>query len=460
MSPSRTGPDLFVDHPIRPVHQDPLARFKEVRAPFGSERDTTTGSARPRIGYACLWAPIPERTWSYSAWNLREGLRLVTDTTDIGVQIPRLSLTALKAIHTRYRGRLTTTWSHSRLTEAYNAHALRRELSRNPEARRCDAVLTIQDVAALPVPFFIYSDISCDAAISATRGVETYAAMMSLTPSTVARRRERQLAIYERATGIIAMSHWFARSLVEQTGLPPAKVHVVHPGISFGRALGKDDFAIAAMGGRGKQELRPSLRERAAPRRRLLFIGRLNHDFDFYAKGGDLVLAALAILRRDHDSQITLTVAGPEKWPLPGSPPEGVRFLGSLPSDKLVALYDSHDLFVMPSRLEGFGIVFTEALAHGLPCIGRDAYAMPEIITPGVTGALISGDDEHELAAAIAAALADDTLYEVCYKRPPQLAAYFSWERAAREAVNVISANVALIPSGNGSPMGPGSLGR
>ena len=68
---------------------------------------------------------------------------------------------------------------------------------------------------------------------------------------------------------------------------------------------------------------------------------------------------------------------------------------------------------------------------------------MPEIITPGVSGALISGNDKHELAATIAATLADDTLYEACYERAPELAKYFSWERAAREMAHVISQTVS-----------------
>ena len=187
------------------------------------------------------------------------------------MQIPRLSLTALKGIHARYRGRLTTTWSYSRLTEAYNAHALRRELSRNPQARHLDAVLMIQDLATVPLPFFIYSDISYEGLISATHGADVFAAMKLITPSTVARLRDRQTAIYERAAGVFTMSRWFARSLVEQTGLPPEKVHVVHPGISFGRALNKDDLAIAAANGNDELRQRASLRERATPRRRLLF---------------------------------------------------------------------------------------------------------------------------------------------------------------------------------------------
>jgi glycosyltransferase involved in cell wall biosynthesis len=423
---------------VRPVaRQDPLRWPKDVYPALGPNNGVSTGWARPRIGFACKWEQIPKR--SVSPWNLREALRSVADTIDIGVQVPRLSRTVLKAVHTRYHGRLTTTWSSSPLTEAYIAGALRRELARNPVARRCDAVLMIYEPAALPVPYFIYSDISYDAVISAVGGAETYAAAKRISPSTVARMRERQISIYDRASGIIAMSHWFARCLVEQTGVPEEKIHVVHAGINNLRnAAYRDPDVRTANGATGTQPY-PPLRARPAPRRRLLFVGRRFDDHDFYRKGGDLVLAALAVLRRDYDARITLTVAGPDSWPLPGPLLEGVKFLGHLAPDDLTLLYDNHDLLVMPSRFEPFGIVFAEALARGLPCIARDAYAMPEIVTPGVSGALISSDDEHELAAAIAAALEDDALYEACYERTPDIAAYFSWERAAQEMTHIIS---------------------
>jgi glycosyltransferase involved in cell wall biosynthesis len=432
MDASRPGQDVLGDRPVRLVDpQDPLALLEEFRVRRSRMQETATGSAQPRIGFGCLWDKIPERTWSYSAWNLRAALRLATDTTDIGVQIPRLPRAALQAIHTRRRaGRLITTWYYSRLAESYVEHVLRRELSRIPAARGCDAVLTIHDLGALPVPFFVYTDISWDG-LAAMIGTDGSAQLLSMTPSSVARRRERQMAIYRRATGIITMSQWLARNLVEQTGIPPGKIHVVHPGLSAGWQSPGGAVAASAPHGRGGHQLP----QRAAPRRRLLFIGRR----DFYRKGGDLVLAALAVLRREHDPQITLTVVGPETWPVPGTPPDGVRFLGALPPHELAALYDRHDLFVMPSRMEGFGIVLVEALARGLPCVARDAFAMPEIVTPGVSGALVSGDDEHELAVTIAAVLADDALYDRCRERAPEIAEYFSWERTARQVCDVIA---------------------
>lgn len=427
---------LYTEHPIRPVEGiDPVASDAGRQS---SVTEFDVRADRPSIGYSCLWEPVPARTWSGSAWHLREALRQVADVVDIGVRIPGLARTLLKGAHTSYRGgRFTTSWCTSRVTDAYNSRALRQGISKNFADRPCDAVLMIDSLAAVSQPYFVYYDSSWDALIAGVNSLQAYASLRLISPTAVARRRDLQLAVYERAAGVVTMSHWLARCLIEQSGVAQSKVHVVHPGYSAGRDL-------TGSGARTTEASQPvttglrSPRERAAPRHRLLFVGRQYEVYDFYRKAGDLVVAALDILRRHYDSRITLTMVGMKKWPLPGSPPDGVSFLGVRPPDEVAALYDSHDLFVMPSRMEPFGIAFAEALSHGLPCIGRNAYAMPEIITPGVSGALISGDDPEELASTIAATLANDQIYESCHERAPKMAGYFSWERAAREMLSIL----------------------
>jgi glycosyltransferase involved in cell wall biosynthesis len=276
----------------------------------------------------------------------------------------------------------------------------------------------IQDLAPAPVPFFLFQDVSFDALLH-LRETTNLPLFRKLSEDALRRRRERQVGMYERAAGVLVTSRWMARSLTEVSGLPAEKVHVVYPGISA-------------------HDPGETLPVRTGPRRRLLFVGR-----EFTRKGGDLVVAALSILRRDVDPLITLTVAGPPAWPLPGEVPPGVDFLGDRPLGEVARLYDSHDLFVVPSRLEPFGIVFAEATARGLPCVARNAYAMPEIIQTGRTGALVDGDDPAALADVIARTLADDGLYEACRAGAAGVAERFSWDRAGRDAVAAVKTTLS-----------------
>ena len=78
MAASRSWQDASGDHPVRLLDPpDPLAPLREFRATRGRLQEMATGSPRPRIGFACIWEELPERTWSDSAWNLRAALRLM-----------------------------------------------------------------------------------------------------------------------------------------------------------------------------------------------------------------------------------------------------------------------------------------------------------------------------------------------------------------------------------------------
>ena len=373
---------------------------------------------RLRLGFACAWDANPLQTWSQTPWHLREALRRVADVVDLGIELPAAGRAALRLLHTRrWAGEFVSGWKHSRLWDTICQQTL------NPRARRSSvaAVLEIQDMASVEVPFFLYQDASYDVLLHLWQtGTQRLPHFPMLDLDTIRRRAERQHRIFAQASGILAMSAWYARTLTQWSGVPAEKVHVVHPGMN----------AVT----------RRHVRLRPAPRRRLLLVGK-----DFHTKGGDVVLAALARLRRDLDPQISLTVAGPRRWPVDGSIPDGVRFLGRLPVADVGALYDSHDLLVMPSRFEAFGIAFVEALASGLPCIGRRAFAMPELITPGRNGDLVDDDDPEKLAACIARTLADDGLYRRCQSEAASVAAHFTWDRAAADTLAAVASSLTRL---------------
>jgi phosphatidylinositol alpha-1,6-mannosyltransferase len=231
--------------------------------------------------------------------------------------------------------------------------------------------------------------------------------------------------VYGRAAAAIANSRNTAR-LIESTGWLNSRVHIVYPGVDASR------FHPEADDGTLRRELAPD------GGLVLLSVARLHKR-----KGHDLVLKALPALRRDFPHLKYVIVGdGPERDALTALSSElgisdAVLFRGEITDAQLPAYFAACDIFLLPTRVEahdfeGFGIVYLEAAAAGKPAIGGRNGGVPEAVTEGETGLLVSGEQVEELRAAIARLASSEELRRRLGNAGMVRARRdFTWERAA-----------------------------
>ena len=109
-----------------------------------------------------------------------------------------------------------------------------------------------------------------------------------------------------------------------------------------------------------------------------------------------------------------------------------IKFMGFAPEDKLVSIYDSFDAFVFPSYYEGFGIPIIEAQSRGLPVI---IYKYGKITKEVRKYCFEAESPEH--MAQIIEHLKENGYNEKLKKKATAYARSFTWERCARETLEV-----------------------
>jgi glycosyltransferase involved in cell wall biosynthesis len=110
-----------------------------------------------------------------------------------------------------------------------------------------------------------------------------------------------------------------------------------------------------------------------------------------------------------------------------------VRWIGFVDEEDKPVLYRNAEVFVFPSRHEGFGLPVLEALSCGTAVVTTTGDSLPEVI--GDAGFAVDPDDAREMAGAIIASVTEDNLRADLKHKARQQAEQFSWEKTATKTL-------------------------
>jgi glycosyltransferase involved in cell wall biosynthesis len=206
--------------------------------------------------------------------------------------------------------------------------------------------------------------------------------------------RDAECSVLSSAAAVLTTSEWTRRWLLDHYPLESADVHVARPGTDAARTAsgtseGRELLCVAAVTpAKGHDVLVEALAAVADLGWRCICIGDLTRDPGFVAR-----VRGLARARGVADR---------------------IVFVGPRVDADLEASYAAADALVLATRLESYGMVVTEALAHGLPVVATCAGGLPEALGElpdgRVPGLLVPPGDPQALAVALRRWLTDDAL--------------------------------------------------
>ncbi len=196
-----------------------------------------------------------------------------------------------------------------------------------------------------------------------------------------------------RADAVVAVSR-HTRDMALEAGCAPERLHVIPPGV---------DLPGATVAERSD---RPTV----------VTVARLVESY----KGHDVMVRAMRLVREQvPEARWAVVGDGPlrpglEELARSEAVEDAVEFVGAVSNEERDAWYDRAHVFAMPSRLpesgvggEGFGIVYLEAGAHGLPSVGGNVAGARDAVVDGETGLLVDPTDPEAVATALATLLRD-----------------------------------------------------
>jgi phosphatidyl-myo-inositol dimannoside synthase len=248
------------------------------------------------------------------------------------------------------------------------------------------------------------------------------------TQTPLKRLAIRSAGVFGLRTEIIANSRYTRDLFRERFSVDASQISAI--------SLGVSDFWFGER--RDRADIRAGLG--LAPERLVIVtVARITHR-----KGHHLTLAALARLPERLRQRITWLVIGPngeadyvnELHRLIGTANCDVRLLGPLPNEEIRDIYRAADLFCLTGlpdssgRVEGFGLVYLEAGAGGVPSVATAVGGVPDAVLPDQSGILVPPDIDG-ISAAIARFAESDDLRANLAAGALAHARNLSWERCA-----------------------------
>lgn len=235
---------------------------------------------------------------------------------------------------------------------------------------------------------------------------------------------------FPRVAGVFAISRAIRALAIDRYSLVPERVHLIPPAAS------------------GAFTSQPPRQPSEGSRRQLISVCRLSEP----RKNIDGVLRALAQLPADLPPWRYVVVGDgilrPSLEALATSLglADRVEFAGSLPTPELIDRLRASDLFVLPSRtdstsIEGFGIVYLEAAACGVPSLAAAGGGADDAIEPGESGWILPDPEPATIAAQLEKFLRGTAA--ISPEKCQQHARRFSWKMAASRMVSHYEAALA-----------------